>query len=130
MLRARGLDPDGVAVPEAAFIADRVAYYGEVAATIRRRDDLTAWLERCAEATVEALEAAADALGPRPEPDAPASAVRTVSALAPGDTITVADLAAAAEVSRADAQRHLRALVRAGLLARDPGTRGLRYRRR
>ena len=129
-LRARGLDPDGVAVPEAAFIADRVAYYGEVAATIRRRDDLTAWLERCAEATVEALEAAADALGPRPEPDAPASAVRTVSALAPGDTITVADLAAAAEVSRADAQRHLRALVRAGLLARDPGTRGLRYRRR
>lgn len=130
VLRARGLDPHAVAVPEVAYHDDRVGYHREVAATIRRRDDLTAWLERDAEAVVGALETAAAALAPAPQPDVPVSAARTVRALAPGDTVTVAELVAATGATPTDAREHLRALVRSGVLQRDPGTRGLRYRRR
>jgi fido (protein-threonine AMPylation protein) len=54
VLRARGLDPDHLAVPELALAADPLGYHEEVARTLRRRD-LTIWLERWAEAVADGL---------------------------------------------------------------------------
>jgi Fic family protein len=128
VLRARGVDPHGVTVPERWLAADPGGYYGEVAATIRRRGDLGRWLERYGEALVAALTAAADAAtGEAPDP--PARARSICAALAVGEELTVAEYAARAGVGLDDARAHLDELARAGLLDLEPGSQGLRYRR-
>lgn len=129
VLRARGVDPDGVAVVERGLAADALGYYGEVAATMRRRDDLAPWLERYAEAAVDALEDAAEALAPRPTPSLPARARWVVEDMAPGEPLTVAEYAERAGVSLEGARMDLRALTTAKVLRPQPRTQGLRYRR-
>lgn len=129
VLRAGGLDTDGVAVAERLPAADPAGYYGEVAATIRRRDDLGPWLQRAAEGVVAGMRVAADALAPARRPPLPTRATATAEQLAGGQAITVAEYAQRAEASRAAARRELRALAAAGELAVEPGTHGLRYRR-
>lgn len=62
--RARGLDPDAVAVPERGHAADALRYHAEVAATVRRRGDLGPWLERDVAALADALDHAVDAVSP------------------------------------------------------------------
>jgi Fic/DOC family protein len=128
VLRARGLDPHGACVPERALSADPLGYYGEVAATVRRGGDLGAWLERYAEALLAALEQAADAADPRPRPELHPRALAVARELEPGETVTIAEYAARARTSYDTARADLRMLARAGLLAVDPRTRGLRYR--
>lgn len=129
VLRARGVDRDGVAVAERLLGADPAAYYGEVSATIRRRDDLGPWLERTAEAVVAGLRAAADAAGVAP-PDPPPRAAAVAGGLEAGDTVTVAEYAQRSGTGRAGARADLHALVDARWLEPVPGTRGLRFRRR
>lgn len=128
VLRARGLDPHGLSVLERELAANPIGYHQEVAATIRR-SDLSLWLERICEAALEALERAADAVDPRPRPEAPARALSVIDGLEAGETVTVAEYAQRAGMSHDTARSDLRSLTRAGLLLADPGTRGLRYRR-
>jgi Fic family protein len=129
VLRARGLDPAGVAVPEEQWVRDPGGYYGEVAATIRRRGDLTPWVERHTEALVDALERAAVAVG-RPSTLAPSPRARTaLEQLPAGQTITVAEYATQWGLSRETAAIDLRALTAEGHLTREPRTLGRRFRR-
>jgi Fic family protein len=129
VLRARGLDPWGAAVPERLLAADPLGYYGEVAATIRRRGDLSLWLERYAEAVAAGLESAADEVAPRARPEPPARALDVVARVPAGGTLTVAEYAERAKVPPQTAALDLRVLTRAGLLDLEPRTCGLRYRR-
>jgi Fic family protein len=129
VLRARGLDPTAVAVPERTLAADPSGYHNEVAATIHRRGDLGPWLEWHTEAVVAGLAAVARRLvGHSPAP--PARAVQIAGRMAFGATITLAEYVAATGLSRETAAADLRALVLAGMLRRDPHTRGLTFRRR
>ncbi|CAN5737197.1 hypothetical protein BH24ACT14_BH24ACT14_22320 [soil metagenome] len=129
VLRARGLDPTAVAVPERTLAADPSGYHNEVAATIHRRGDLGPWLEWHTEAVVAGLAAVARRLvGHSPAP--PARAVQIAGRMAFGATITLGEYAAATGLSRDTAAVDLRALVSAGTLRRDPHTRGLTFRRR
>lgn len=129
VLRARGMDPFGLAVPERAWVGDAGGYYGEVAATIRRRGDLGPWVERSAEALVDGLSTAAaqahPVAGPAPHP----RALEAVAALAQDQTITVADYAARYGVSRETAWRDLRTLANWGDVVRMPRNLGRRFRR-
>lgn len=129
VLRARGLDPDGLAVPERTLAADTLGYHREVAASIRRRGDLTSWLERTGEALTEALEDALDALGAGPA-SPPERALEVAASLPVGQTITLPDYAARVGMGRDTAVSDLEALRRARWLAAEPGTQGLRLRRR
>lgn len=128
VLRARGLDADGLAVTERGLAADPLGYHAEVAAT-RRRRDLSLWLERYGEALVGALDAAADAFGPRPQPTLPERARAVTDPLAPGDPLTVRQYAELAGTTVATARADLRLLAHAGVVALEPASRGLRYRR-
>ncbi len=128
VLRARGLDPEGVAVPEETFAADALGYHAEVAATQRRRGDLSLWVERYGEALATAFEEAAAAVA-RDGVLGEAPGVEVVADLAPGGELTLPDYARRRGVSPATARIELRRLAAAGLLVREPGTRGLRYRR-
>lgn len=128
VLRARGLDPDGLAVAERGLAADPTGYHAEVAAT-RRRGDLSLWLERYGEALVTALDDAAEALAPRPRPTLPARARAVADPLAPGDALTLREYAERAGTTVATARGDLALLARAGLLVLVPRSRGLRYRR-
>ncbi|QBI18919.1 hypothetical protein ER308_04750 [Egibacter rhizosphaerae] len=123
----RRLDTAGLAVPELDWVADPLAYAREVAATIRRRGDLTRWVEWDAEVTVRALEHAADTAQGRPPPAPPARAVDALAAL--GEVITVVEYAEAAGVDRATARADLAQLERARLVRPERGTAGLRVRR-
>ena len=127
VLLARGFDVGGLAVPERVWGADPVGYYGEVAATIRRREDLTPWVERHTQALVTAASAAAVALDrmARPAP----RALAAVSALPAGDTITVDDYAARLGVPHEIAWGDLRLLAANGYVQQDSRTQGRRYRR-
>ncbi len=127
-LRATGGDPWGVAVPERRYVRDPLRYVTEVAATIRRRTDLRPWNERTGEAVIDSLEALARDLGATP-PAADARGLHTCAELAPGDAVTVPELAAAMGLGRAEALREANLLCWRGVLARDHGTHGLRYRR-
>ena len=129
ILRARGLDANGVAVCERSFVRDLAAYLPEVAATRRRQDDLTPWVEWQAEAAVAALDAAVGLAGRTPAPPAPGRARDLAAGLQPGDTVTVLEYARQLGVTRETAWADLRRLAAAGLVARDPRTRGMRYRR-
>lgn len=128
VLRARGLDPDGLAVTEQLLSADPAGYHTEVAATKRRRGELGRWLERYAEAVVDGLERAVDEVDARPPPDPPERAVAHIRALGAGQLVTLPEYAAAVGVNREVARRELGLLRRASYLAREPGRRGLRYR--
>lgn len=129
VLRARGLDPWGLAVPEHQWVRDAGGYYGEVAATIRRRGDLGPWTERSTEALVGALNLVAARAHPAVGPAPHARALAAAEALAPGQSITVADYAEQQGVSRETAWRDLRALVVWGEVVREPRNLGRRFRR-
>ena len=124
--RARGLDPDGAATPEPELAADALGYAREVGATVRRRGDLTRWLERDAEVTVRALEDAVDAAWGTAPPAAPPHAVSLAAELGPDFTVT--EYADAAGLSRDAARADLEALERARVIRPEPGTGGLRVR--
>ncbi|MGI8574208.1 MAG: Fic family protein [Egibacteraceae bacterium] len=132
LLRARGLDPHGLALPEHTWITDPLAYYGEVAATIRRRGDLTRWLERYAEAVVEGLDRVAGQAGPwAGSPLLAEDAVRAVvSELGADKSFTLTEVASRAGVGRDVALTVLRSGPARTLVWSEPGSQGLRYRRR
>ena len=129
VLRARGMDPDGLAVPERWWAADPGGYYAEVAATIRRRGDLGPWAERSVEALAAALEDAADSAHAAPETTPDPRAITAAEQLGPGESITVADYAVAHGVSRETAWRDLRTLAVAGVVVREPKSLGRRFRK-
>lgn len=123
VLRARGLDPSGLAAAEVPLAADPIGYYDEVARTVRRRD-LGVWLERWGEAVTAALRDAARRLGAL-GPDVPA---RAAGFVADRDAFTLADYRAGVAAAPEEARRDLAALLDAGLVERVPGSRGLRFR--
>jgi hypothetical protein len=129
VLRARGLDPHGVAVPERHLAAQSLTYYREVAATIRRRGDLRPWLERCTEAVLGGLVDAAAAAHPSGAVAAPARALEVMADLVGGESLSLSEYAGRAGVSLDVAHQDLRALALAGSVRMEPGTSGLRYRR-
>lgn len=124
VLRARGLDPDHLAVPELALAADPLDYHEEVARTLRRRD-LTVWLERWSEAVADGLRGAARTLGvlPTTPPE------RGLAFVADHERFTIADYRAEVAAGPEEARAELTALLDAGRVQRVPGSRGLRFRR-
>ncbi|CAN5247208.1 hypothetical protein BH20ACT8_BH20ACT8_06150 [soil metagenome] len=130
VLRARGLDPEGVIVFERELAADAAGYYAEVGATIRRGGDLSRWLERWAEAVSAAAETAADKLAPAPLVEPPTRARRVAESVPAGGELTLSGYARDAEVGLETARADLRALERAGLTRLVAGTQGLRWQRR
>lgn len=129
VLRARGFDPSGLAVPERVWAGDPGTYYVEVAATIRRRGDLTVWAEHHTEALAEALSAAVDAVHAIDVPPLSDRALGAVDELAAGQSVTVAQYAQRWKVSRETAWSELRALARSGHVERESAALGRRYRR-
>lgn len=123
VLRARGLDPHGVATIEAELGRDPIGYYEEVART-RRRRDLTIWLERWGEAVVDGLRRAAREHGLL-EAVPPERLTRFLAGRTGG--FTIADYRAEAHAVPEDARADLAAALDAGLVQRVPGSRGLRY---
>ncbi len=122
VLRARGLDPDHLAVPELALATDPLGYHEEVARTLLRRD-LTVWLERWAEAVAEGLRSSARALEVLPV-TAPARARDFVRG---HEAFTIADYRAEAAAAPEEARAELATLLDAGLVRRVPASRGLRF---
>lgn len=122
VLRARGLDPDHLAVPEVAMAADPLGYHEEVARTLRRRD-LTVWLERWAEAVAEGLRSAARTLKVLPD----AAPARARAFAARHTAFTIADYRAEVAAAPEEARAELAALLDAGLVRRTPASRGLRF---
>lgn len=123
-LRARGLDPVGLAAPEPELAIDPIGYYDEVARTTRRRD-ATIWLERWGEAVASGLRDSARALG-RLGGEVPDRAEAFVAGRE-APAFTIADYRADAGVGPEDARSDLVALLDAGRIVRVPATRGLRY---
>jgi Fic family protein len=128
VLRARGVDPHGLAVPERLWAADSAGYYGEVAATMRRRDDLGPWVERHLETLQIALTESVAALREPLRPPS-ARALELVGQLEAGAAVTVAEYAARAGISRETAWRDLHDLMIAGHVIRESKSLGRRFRR-
>jgi Fic family protein len=128
VLRARGVDPHGLAVPERWWAADPAGYYGEVAATMRRRDDLGPWVERHLETLQIALTESVAAIRQPLRPPSP-RALELVGQLEAGASVTVAEYAARAGISRETAWRDLRDLMIAGYVIRESKSLGRRFRR-
>lgn len=126
LLRAGGLDPEGLSCPEPELAADPLGYHEEVASTARRRD-ATIWVERWAEAVVAGLRSSARDLGVLPA-EAPGRARAALAALT-SDAFTIADYRDGAGADPRRAHDELAALLDSGDVARVPGSRGLRYRR-
>ena len=124
VLRARGLDPDGLAAPEVELDRDRGGYHDEVARTVRRRD-LSVWLERWGFAVADGLRGSARRLGALA--GAPPDRATAFVADHPSAGFTVADYTAAVGVDREASREDLTALLDAGLVERTPGGRGLRF---
>ena len=124
VLRARGLDPHGLAIPEVPLAADALGTHEEVARTARRRD-LTIWLERWGEAVTAGLRHAAHALGVLTA-DVPDRAAAFV-ADRPGGAFTIMDYRGAVEVGPEEARADLAELLDAGRVTRVLGSRGLRF---
>lgn len=129
VLRARGLDPDGVAVIDEPFAAEPLAYHAEVAATIRRRGNLVPWLQRWCAAAAGAFEAVADTLSPIPVPPPSERALAGVGEMAAHAPLSLRDYLHTTGVSAETARGDLQALERAGLIRAEQGTQGLRWRR-
>lgn len=125
-LRKAGLDPQGLAGAEEVLAQQRLAYHEEVAGTLRRRD-ATPWLERWGDAVAEGLRINLRTAGLLDEP-LPARAQAFLAARDRGEAFTLADYRAHTDgdVSAADAE--LARLLDSGEIAREPGSRGLRYR--
>jgi fido (protein-threonine AMPylation protein) len=122
VLRARGLDPDHLAVPEPSLAADPLGYAEEVART-RRRRDLTIWLERWGDAVVAGLRDSARGLGQLPaEVDAEAAAF-----IAAHPAFTVTEHRAERRLGPEEARTELGRWLDAGAIARVPGSSGLRF---
>lgn len=124
ILRSRGLDPHGLAVPEIPLADDPLGIHEEVARTTRRRD-LTIWLERWGEAVTAGMRHASEVLG-LPRPAAPDRGLATIDAREPGE-FTVMDYRADASVGPEHARADLHALLDAGTITRVPGSRGLKF---
>lgn len=124
ILRARGLDPHGLATAETVLAEDPLGYHEEVAATHRRRD-VTIWLERWGESVTGGLRRSARRLGVL---DAvPPERARRFITGRDAPRFTVADYRADAEVGPEETRSDLAALLDAGLVRRVPGARGLRF---
>lgn len=123
LLRAHGLDPDGLPAPEVALAEDPLGYHEEVARSVRRRD-LTIWLERWSEAVTDGLRDVARDLDLL-DVEVP-GAVGSFLADHPG-TFTVADHRAGRGLEPAASREELERLLDAGRIRRVPGARGLRY---
>ena len=117
--RARGLDPFSLSVPERYWWQHTMDYHREVAKTIRRRGDLTRWIEKMAHAETLALEAAADHVVPISVVQPSRPLVEFVHALAPGATLTVKDVADRLGISREQAHAELAHARRAGMVTED-----------
>ncbi len=126
VLRARGLDPDGLACPEPTLASDALGYHEEVAST-RRRQDASIWLERWAEAVTAGLRDSARRLGVLDTP-VPGRASTYLDGL-DGPAFTVADYRAQAVAEPQEARSDLQALLDTGRIRRVPGSRGLRFER-
>jgi fido (protein-threonine AMPylation protein) len=126
LLRARGLDPAGVAAFEPVLDADRLGYHDEVARTFRRRDR-TIWLERWGEAVTAGLRTSARSLGLL-ETSPPPRSVPFLAERRAGEAFTVADHRSETGLDPQASDRELRGLLDAGVVTRVPGSRGLRYR--
>lgn len=127
VLRARHIDPDGLMVFEESLAADALGYHAEVAATTRRGGDLVPWLERWADALVEAAETATSGLrGPDPTP--PAHALRLVADTRPGQVLTLRDYIRRTGTGMEAARAELRALELRGDVRQAVGSRGLAWR--
>lgn len=124
VLRARGLDPHGLSVPEIPLAADAIGTYEEVARTSRRRD-LTIWLERWSEAVTAGLRHAAHALGVL-QADVPDRALAFVDDRA-GARFTIMDYRGDVGVGPEEARADLAELLDAGLATRVLGGRGLTF---
>lgn len=123
-LRARGLDPDGLAAAEQALALAPLGTYEEVARTARRRD-ATIWLERWGEAVAAGLRTSARRLAVLPAA-VPERAERFCARRSVAG-FTIVDYRAEAEAGPEDARSDLRALLDAGRVRRIAGSRGLRY---
>ena len=126
LLRASGLDPDGLACPEPELAGDPLGYYEEVARTARRHD-ATIWMERWAEAVTAGLRASAarlDALD-RSVPPELLARLRQLD----GHLVTIGDYRELVDGGTPQARAELAQLVAGGHLVRLPGSRGLRFRR-
>ena len=126
--RARGLDPVGLAVPERDWWQCTLAYHREVAATMRRRGDLSTWTERIVHAEVVALEQLADRLTAQGPSEVPAQVTAFLEPLPPGSAVAIPEFATRTGVSRERARAELMAARRAGLLVDDAAVAGLRFR--
>lgn len=124
VLRARGLDPHGLAAAELALRRDPLGYHEEVARTLRRRD-LTIWLERWGEAVTGGLRRSARRLGALADavPDRAERFLRERRE----PRFTVVDYRAGAGVGPEESRADLERLLDAGRVRRVPGSRGLRY---
>jgi hypothetical protein len=126
VLRARGLDPYGVLVPDRRGSVEPTAYHRQVAASIRRRGDLAPWLAWWLEGVAITARATADrALGVEASP--PPRLQRWLAASAPA-SVTVAEYADAVGCSPEEAAAELDQGQRAGVVRADADTRGLRFR--
>lgn len=125
VLRARGLDPHGLAVAEIPLADDAIGTYEEVARTARRRD-LTIWLERWGEAVTAGLRHAAHEMGVLTA-DVPDRARRFVDGRPPGP-FTIMDYRGDVGVEPEQARADLAELLDAGRVTRVLGSRGLRFR--
>lgn len=122
LLRHGDLDPHRLAVAELAMAEDPLGTYQEVART-RHRRDLTVWLERWGESVSAGLRLAARGLGLL-APDVPGDAEEFVRSR---PTFTIADYRTALGTTTAGARDGLEVLLDAGLVTRQPATRGLRW---
>lgn len=126
--RARGLDVSALAVPEDHWLAATLDYHREIAATIRRRGDLTNWIERTVHVEALALEQAVDAAAGQAPPQPSARLVDLLAAVGEGGTLTDRDAAIRLGVSRERAVAELGRARRAGLVDDDLSVPLRRYR--
>ncbi len=124
LLRTRHLDPGGLAAAEVALLADPLGYYGEIAATGRRRD-LTVWLERWGEAVTGGLRLAVRRLGLL-EVEVPQRA-QTFLTSWERPRFTIADYQAETAVGPEQTRADLQRLLDGGRIERVFGSRGLRF---
>lgn len=129
VLRARGMDPDGLAVVERDLAADPLGYVRQVAASMRRGGQLAGWLEWLGEAVAAALERASDRAHGASPARPPARAIEVATQLGAGEPITLPEYESRLGIDRENADLELSALCRAGWLRAQPGTRGLRFAR-
>lgn len=123
LLAAAGIDPQRVGQPEAALLADSIGYLDEVARS-RRLGDPGAFVTRWAEAVGDGLRRAAHDLGVAPPVEVPHATVAFLAERA-GSAFTVTDHRRAGGTDEG-----LDAALRADLVSRLHGTRGLRWQAR